>query len=814
VARPMLYRGSPMSDIRAAIRALQKSPAFTLVAVATIAVGIGANTTLFSVYDRLVLNPVTMPQPSSLVALWVNNTQLNFNAPAVAWPRYQQIRDHARSFTSIGISAFDNFTLTDNGDPAQLNGQRVSATFLPTLGILPAQGRNFTAAEDLPNGPAVCIVSHELWQTRFGGRDSIVGRTITLNGQSWEVIGILPPHLTPPFSQVQVFAPRVFEIGGLTPAQIEVGAGYAQPIARLKPGVTLVQAASELVALSRAYKAEFPGKLDANNITEPKLFVAALVGNLEPAFYTLIGAVSFVLLIACANVASLFLGRLTARQKEIAVRQSLGATRVQVIRQFLIESLVFSTIAGGVGVLVALWSLSAIQSTIASQLPPNTTLTLNWRTLLFTGAVTLVSALLVGLVPAMQASNARLVDALKDGARGSSNERSGRFRAALIVGEVALSVVLLVGSSLLLLSFLKLQRTPPGFEPDGAAAAFVGVPLTRYPTLAQQGQFFVDVVDHLRAQPGVTDAAASLGLPLVGNARAPYSVLGRDILPIPQRPLAGFAIVSEDYFRLMKIAVAQGRGFTAADRTDSPNVVIVNETFARHVFPGESPLGKIVMRGPNADIKSEIVGVIRDVKTNGLNAPVPDEIYYPLRQLGRTGLNVVARTGGDPNALQAAIRAAVAAVDKNQPVSFFATLDTNVATSLGTQRIVASLTTTFAALAFVMSVVGLYSVLAYAVSQRTAEIGIRMALGAQSSQVVRLIMRSGLELVAIGLTLGLAAAAGAARVIQTLLFDVHPLEPMVYAAVGLTFAVVAALACLLPSLRASRIDPLVALRAD
>jgi predicted permease len=803
-----------MSDFRAALRALQKSPAFTLVAVVTIAVGIGANTTLFSVYDRLVLNPVTLPRPSSLVAIWVNNPQLNFNAPALAWSRYEHIRDHTHAFSSIGISAFENFTLTGDGEPAQLNSQRVSATFLPTLGILPARGRNFTAGEDLPNGPAVCIISHELWQTRLGGRDGVVGSTITLNGQPWEVIGIMPPHLSPPFSQVQIFAPRVFEVGGLTPVQIQAGAGYAQPIARLKPGVPLGQAASELVSLSHAYKAEFAAKLDANNTAEPKMFVAALVGNLEPAFYTLIGAVSFVLLIACANVASLFLGRLTARHKEIAVRQSLGATRGQVVRQFLIESLAFSIVAGALGVLVALWSLSAIQSTIASQLPPNTTLTLDWRALVFTAGVTLISALLVGLVPALQASKARLVDVLKDSARGSSSERGGRFRAGLIVGEVALSVVLLVGSSLLLLSFLKLQRTAPGFEPEGAAAAFVGVPLTRYTTNAQQAQFFIEVIERLRTSPGVTDAAAALGLPLAGNPRAPYSVGGRPILPLPQRPLAGFGIVSDDYFRLMKIGFAEGRPFRSGDREGSPNAIIVNESFARHVFPGESAIGKTLMRGGNADIKGEIVGVIRDVKTNGLNAPVPDEIYYPLRQLGRPGMNIVARTSGDPAALQAVIRAAVAAVDTDQPISFFATLEANVATSLGPQRIVASLTTIFAGLAFVMSVVGLYSVLAYAVSQRTAEIGIRMALGAQSAQVVRLILRSGLELVTIGLVLGLAAAAGAARVIQTLLFDVRPLEPLVYAAVAVTFALVATLACLLPSLRASRIDPIIALRAD
>jgi predicted permease len=815
-----------MSDFIQAVRALRKSAGFSLVAVLTIAVGIAANTALFSVYDRLVLNPVTIPDPSSLLAIWTNNPQLNFNAPAVSWPRYEEVRDQARSFASLGISAFDNFTLTGNGDPEQLNGQRVSASFFPTLGIMPEVGRNFAPAEDLPNGPAVCVISHELWQTRFGGRATLLGETIALNGQPWEVIGIMPPRLSAPFNQVQVFAPRVFEVSGLTPVQVQNGAGYAQPIARLKAGVSLEQAAAELAAISHATKGRFATRLDANNTTVPLLFVAALVGNLEPTFYTLIGAVSFVLLIACANVASLFLGRLTARQKEIAVRQAIGASRARVVRQFMVESLVFSIVAGALGLLLALWALSAIQSIVASQLPPNTAITLNWRALLFTAAVTVVTAILVGLAPALQASRAHLVEVLKDSARGSPGVRGRRFRAALIVAEVALSVVLLVGSTLLMVSFLQLQRTPPGFEAAGAAAAFVGVPTTRYATPAQQSEFFAQVIEQLRAQPGVADAAAAIGLPLSGfNPRFPYSVRGRPILPLPQRPLANLGIVSDDYFRLMRISLVAGRSFTAADREGTPGVCIVNESLAKRLFPGESALGHEVLRGRDAEIGAEIVGVIRDVKTNGLNVPAPDEVYYPMRQLGRPGMAVVGRVvastaaslrsgQADAASLQGAIRAAVAAVDKNQPISFFATLETNISQSLGAQRIVASLTAIFAGLALVLSAIGLYSVLAYAVSQRRAEIGIRMALGAKRAQVVRLVMQGGLQLVAIGLVVGLAGAAGAARLIRALLFNVQPLDPLVYGGVAVLFTAVAALACLLPSLVASRIDPLVALRSD
>jgi predicted permease len=802
-----------MSDLRTAVRALWKTPAFSLVAVLTIAVGIGANTALFSVYDRLVLNPVAIPKSSSLVALWVNNPQLNFNAPAVSWPRYEDIRSQARSFSSIGISAFDNFTLTGNGDPEQLNGQRVSATFFPTLGILPAIGRNFAANEDLPNGPAVCIVSHELWQTRFGGRPTLVGETITLNAQPWQVVGIMPPRLTAPFGQVQVFAPRVFEVGGLTAAQVQAGAGYAQPIARLKPELSLAQAQSEMAALDRSYHQRFATRLDANNVVETRMFVAALVANLEPTFYTLLAAVSFVLLIACANVASLFLGRLSTRRKEIAVRQAIGATRSRLIRQFLVESLVFSAAAAGVGVLLAMWTLAVLQPLVSSQLPPNSVLTLNWRALAFTAAATLITAVLVGLAPALQASRADMVETLKDAARGSSGWRGGRFRSVLIVCEVALSIVLLVGSSLLLVSFLKLQRTPPGFDPSGAAAAFVGVPAGRYPTPGQQAQFFERVVERLAASPGVTGAAAAIGLPVSGfNPRSPYSVGGRPVAPLPQRPLANLAIVSDGYFNVMRISLMEGRAFNSADREGAAGACIINQSLARRLFPGESALGKVMLRGRDAEIPAEIVGVIRDVKTIGLNVPAPDEIYYPMRQLGRPGMAVVARTAGNASGLQAVIRAAVAAVDKQQPISFFATLETNIANSLGTQRIVASLTSLFAGLALALSAVGLYSVLAFAVSQRRSEIGIRMALGAQTGQVIGLVMRDGLGLAAVGIVLGLAGAAGAARLIQTLLFDVRPLDPIVYAGVALLFTIVSALACLLPSMRAARIDPLIALR--
>ena len=805
-----------MHDLRLALRTLLKTPGFTLVAVLTIAVGIGANATLYSIFDRLMLNPVSLPAPERLVALWAVNNERNFVAPAVAWPRFDEIRREARSFESLAVSCFDSLTLTGNGEPDQVSGLRVTANFFATLGLAPLRGRDFRAEEDQPNGPAVAVLTHEYWQSRFGGRESILGETILLNGRPHEVIGIMPPRLGNPIAGAQIFVPRVFEPGGLTPAQVQVGAGYSQPIGRLKPGVSLEQANAELTALTRAYKERFASHLDADNHVDARQLTETLVSGIRPTMRMLLGAVAFVLLIACANVASLFLGRLSGRHREIAVRQSLGATRGTLVRQFLAESLVFSLAAGTVGLGFAAWALSAIQRGLANQLPPNTELSLSWPALGATLVVTFLVSLLIGLVPSLQASKPNLVEALKDAARGSSGgPRARRFRSGLIVVEVALSVVLLTGSGLLLQSFLKLQSTPPGFRPEGLAVAFVGAPVQRYATPETQARFFADIVDQLKQVPQVRSASVAIGVPLTGNApQAPYTVGTGAALPLPQRPLAGLRLVGEDYFATMGIALREGRAFTAQDRAGAPGVCILSESFAKRLFPGESALGKVIRRGRDAEFAHEVVGIAADVKTVGLAAPAPDEVYYPARQLPRPGMTVIVRTDGDPAALQGAIRTAVAAVDRDQPITFFNTMDAIMRQSLGFQRIVATLTGIFAGIALLLAAVGLYSVLAYSVAQRTAEIGIRMALGAASGQVVGMILRQGLLLVGFGLFAGLWAAFGAGRLLASLLYETNAFDFTIYGVVTLVFSAVAFLACALPALRASRIDPLVALRSD
>jgi predicted permease len=749
--------------------------------------------------------------------LWASNPSLGFDAPALSWPRYEFLRDHQRSFASFAAETFTGFAVTrDGAEPEQANSLAITASFFRTLGVAPAHGRNFSPEEEVVGGPNVVIISHDYWRRALGGRASAVGETLTLNGSSYTIVGIAPPALSNPYRKVLLFVPRPFESNGLTPQQVQGGAGYLGVTARLKPGVTLEQANSEVTTLAKNYRAAFAERLDGKNETTVKTFAEELVGNIRPTFYLLLAAVGLVLLIACANVASLFLGRLSARHKEIAVRLSLGATRAQLVRQFLVESAVFSAAAGVLGVFFGWWGLAAIQQLASNQLPPGVTLALDLRALAFTAGVSALSAVLIGLVPALQASRADLADVLKDSARGSSGGvRSARFRSTLIVGEVTLSVVLLVLSALLLVSFVRLQRSPPGFNPQGVATAFVSIPVTRYATAPQQADFFAQLVERLEAQPSIKCAAVAIGVPLSGfQPRSPYAVAGRPVSPLPERALANLDIVSEQYFATMQIPLREGRTFTAQDTDKTPNVCVINESLAKRLFPGESAVGKVLLRGRNAEIKSEIVGIVGDVKSAGLTAPPPDEIYYPLRQLTRPATALVVRTDGDASALQPLIRSTVASLDSNQPIAVFATLDSLLAQALGTQRIAAWLTGVFAAVALVLSSVGLYSVLAYAVTQRTGEIGIRIALGAQRGQVVTLVLRSGLKLVLLGLVIGLVAAAIASRLIQTLLFSVQPLDPLIYGGVALLFTAIAVVACLLPSLRASRIDPIIALRAE
>jgi putative ABC transport system permease protein len=571
-----------------------------------------------------------------------------------------------------------------------------------------------------------------------------------------------------------------------------------------------------MAVLARSYREAFPEKLDAKNDTPVIPFADELVGNLRPTFYMLLGAVALVMLIACANVAALFLGRLSARHREIAVRRALGATPGQLLQQFLWESALFTAAAAPLGLLLGWWSLAGVERLASSQLPPGVTPSIDGATLAFTLGISALSTLLVGFVPALQASRHNQWDSLNEGARGSSGGvRSARIRSSLVVGEVTLSVVLLILSGLLLVSFVRLQSEPAGFNPRGIATALVSLPATRYSTGPQQLQFFDQLIERLEAQPRVQRVALAIGAPMTGfQPRSSYAVWGRPVPPVGQRELASLYLVTDQYFATMQVPLRAGRGFDAHDDEKSPNACIINESFAKRIFPGDSAIGKTLLRGPNADIRCEIIGISADVKSAGLTAAPPDEMYLSVRQFPWRLMVLLVRTDGDPAALQSLIRTTVVGIDHNQPIAEFATFDSLLSDSLGIQRIAAWLAGTLAAIALLLAMVGLYSVLAYTVTQRTIEIGIRMALGAQRRQVVALVLRGGLKPVAVGLILGLTIAAGASRLFQMLLFSVQPTDPLIYGAVAGVFMLIAALACLLPSLKASRIDPIVALRTE
>jgi predicted permease len=602
----------------------------------------------------------------------------------------------------------------------------------------------------------------------------------------------------------------------LTPQQLQGGAGYLQITARLKPGVSFAQAVTEVRAISKRYALEFPTRLDATNENVLRTWIEEQVGPVRPTLVLLLGAVALVLLIACANVSNLFLNRLSMRHKDIAVRLALGAERAHLVRDCLLETLVFCIAAALCGLALAILALRGAEHVITDQL--QTTVHFSIDGLMLLGAIGLATlcALLVGLIPAFQATRANLVDVLKDNARGSSGGRKGvRFRSFLIVAEVALSSLLLVGSSLLLLSFARLQSTPGGFVPQGIATAFLNPAPPRWSTPDQQSDFYYQVLEQLHANPQVKSAAFVAAVPLGGgSARAVYAIQGRAIPPLSERPVTFVNAATEDYFSLMGIPLKAGRVFQSIDRADAPRVCLINESFAKELFPGENPIGHVILRGQAADRDFQIVGIVGDVKTLGLNSPAPQTMYVPLRQSGGGAFNVVVSTRGDPSALEAVMRTAVAAVDRTQAVAAFQTLNKSVAQSLGVQRVTAWLTGVFALVALVLSVLGLYSVLAYVVTQRVAEIGIRMALGAQAGDVIRLVVSQGMRLVVVGLVVGLGVAAIGGRAIASLLYDVKPLDPLVFGGVVAVFGVVALAACIVPAHWASRIDALPAIRGE
>ncbi len=799
-----------------ALRQLLKSPGYTALAVGALALGIGANTVLFSAINTLFLRPLGYAQPEQLTRVWGSFPERGLEQANVSWPRYSAWRDQQQVFSEFAAQAFTGFTLTGRGDSENLQAARVTANFFPALGVQPLLGRGFRPEDDRPGGANVILLNHGFWQRRFGGKPDILGQSLTLNGAPYTIIGVLPPTLGFPYAQNQIWAPRVFEPEGLPPDLVQRGTGYLTLLARLKPGVHLVQAEEQLHVVDQRYAAANPEKVDAKAGLHVVSFHEDLVGGQRPMLLTLLAAVGCVLLVACANVANLLLARVTARRKEIAIRTALGATRGRIVRQFLTESVLTAAVAGVLGILLAVWGLDVLARVGENFIPRAAELSLDLRVLGFAVALSLLTGLVLGVVPALQASRADPNESLKDSSRGSTGGRhAGSFRSALLVTEVAVSLLVLVCAALFMDSFRRLQNIDPGFRREGASTFFLGLPAGSYPDLPRQSLFFQNALEKIRALPGVTAAAATATLPGAGNGftRSPAAVEGRPLPPVSERKIMLRSTLTPGFFAALDIPIKRGRDFTWRDRTEAPNVVIINETLAKELFPNENPLGHRLITGIQS-VPREVVGVAADTRSQNISQPAAAEMYYPAAQMDGAFLNVLVRSTRPAASLRPEIIAAIHALDAGLPVGDVQPYAEILLQSVADRRLWMLLLGCFAGLALALAGMGIYSVIAYGVAQRTNEFGIRLALGADPGDVVALVMQEGLRLTLIGLGVGLVAAFALTRLMQNLLFEISATDPVVFIGVALFVGAIAALACFVPARRATKIDPMVALRAE
>jgi predicted permease len=801
-------------SLRYAIRMMRKSPGFTSVAVLTLALGVGANTAIFSVVDAVLLRPLPLQQPERLMLISGSNSARAGAGIPFSLIAYESIRDHNRSFQGVAAFCGEGLTLTGAGDPEQLKAVRVDPSFFEVLRSPPLIGRSFQPAEGEAGGKPVVLISHSLWQRRFASDPGILGRPVTLGQEVYTVIGVMPPEFPFPFTGLDIWATKLMNYGGLQPEQIRNGAGYLTAIARLKPGVNASQSDAEVAVLNRQYRQEHPGNPDADphGSLDVTPLQESLVTGIRPTLLILTGAVGFVLLIACANVASLLLARATGRAREIAIRAALGASRGTLIGQLLSESLLLAVAGASLGVLLANWGVSLLVESSGGNLPGFQPIRVDLRVLAFTLSVSLLTGILFGLMPALQVSRPDLNGVLRDSGWGTT-AGSGRHRtrSLLVAGQTALSVVLLIGAGLLIESFRQLQTVNPGFDPRHALTMRVSLPPARYPDDARRAQFIREVIGHVETIPGVSSVSASLGLPLVQNVMAPYLADGQPVVPMGQRPLATWNAISPDYFKTLGIPLVRGRDFSWSDDEKAPRRVIVSQSLAHRFWPNDDPIGKHITYA-RRQVVAEIVGVAGDVKSRGLDSEPGMVFYTPYPQFAWPNMSITIRTAGDPREFSRNAHAVVFALDRDLPVVDTQTVEGVVDNTLSSRRQTMYLIAGFAAVALVLAIVGLYGVMAYSVAQRTTELGIRQAIGAQRADILRMVLAQGLRLSLAGIAIGTIAAAASTRLISGMLFHVSATDPLTFAGIGLLFLVVSLAASLIPALRATRIDPLEALR--
>jgi predicted permease len=802
-------------DVRYAFRALARNPGFAAVAIFTMAVGIGANTAIFSVANALLLRPLPYWRPDRLALMDIQKKNSGDSGEPLSWLRFQQIGQSQRSFSNFAAFTEETFTLTGRGDPVELAAARVTWNFFDTLGVHPAAGRAFRPDEDKPGGDNVVLLSAGLWERRFAADPHVVGRQLTLDSKDYTVIGVLPRRfqfgLLGP--NVDVYAPRVFELNLVTPAQVQAGVGFLDFVARLRDGVGMRQVQADMDTLAAEYRRDNPKAPDS----DPGATV--LVGNLQDrmvagvrtAVLILFGAVGLVLLIASANVSSLLLARALGRTREIAVRVAMGAARGMLVRQLLTESLMLALAGGALGAALSAWGTRALAAMGQGSLPLASEIRADSAVLAFTLAVSLAAGILFGLAPALQASRPDLNSVLRSEGRGSTpGRRHNLFRNLLVVSQVALSMVLLIGAGLAVRNFVQLTSGSPGFDARNLLTMNITLPPARYSQGPQMIAFFREVVRQVSNLPGVRSAAISSTLPLTTVRVSPALPEGQPAVPLAERPLFNIQTLSPGYAATMRLPLLAGREFTDHDELPQ-RVLVVNQTLARRFWPNQNPVGKHITVGRSAT-PSEVVGMVGDVHNNGVAADTRPEIYIPFAQLPWGSMNLVVRTTGEPREYAAAVRRCVLAIDKDQPVTQVLSMEEVLAEGAREPRFVATLLGGLAAIALLLAVVGIYGAVAYSVSERTEEMGIRMALGAARRDILLLALRQGLMPAAIGIVIGLAASLGLTRLMTKMLYHVSATDPSTFAGGAVLFAAVAMLASGLPSLKATRVDPIVALR--
>jgi predicted permease len=801
------------SELRYAVRQLLKSPGFTAVAVVGLALGIGANVALFSVVNSVFLRPLPYHQPDRLVRVSSTHEAQQLRRVGFSYPRYQEVEARQQVFSELALSAFNVFTWTGRGDPEQLIGLQASTALLPTLGLQPALGRNFSASEDRPGGEPVVLVGHGLWQQRFNGDPGILGQAITLDGRPYTVIGVLPAAATAfPLNQIQIWVPRPAELPFLVPAQLNNGGYFFQAIARLRPDVSLQQARDAMNVIAAGYREAHPSNIDAQSQIELVPLLDDAVGDERQSYLLLFGAVGCVLLIACANIANLLLARFAGRRREIAARFALGAERRDVVRQLVTESMVVAGLGGVLGVVLAQWTLRSLVTFGADLIPRALEIAIDPLALGFALVVTLVTGLAIGLLPALQAARVNVQEALKDASRGSTGG-GRRLRAGLLVAEVSLSLVLLIAAGLLVTSFARLQAVQPGFQPDGVFTAQLALPPQRYAGEALV-TFYQRFFERLAALPAGSVAALTDRVPLTGGQTpAPVAVVGRPLPPMSERAQANRHLVSPRYFETLRIPLRAGRDFDERDSALMPHVAIINETFAQRHFPGETPLGRTLVTGMGQR-QAQIVGVVADVRSTGLNTPPEADYFLPALQRPETFTNVVVRSTLAPAAMAPLVRDALRAVDPDLPLLQPDALSARIADTVANRKLALVLLASLAGLALVLACLGVYSVMAHLVAFRTSEIGIRMALGASPAAVMRLVLGHGRKLTLLGIGLGIAGSLAVSRLMQQTLFEVDAADPAIYIGLSVLLLLVAESASWFPARRATRIDPVIALRGD